>query len=119
MVTAERGTGRAPGGHAAAPRLLISTVCLSGTLEDKLSAAAEAGFDGVELLENDLVMAPWSPAQVRDEAARLGLAIDVYQPLHVEAVPADLFEFSRHVAERKFAVLEDLGAYMMLICSSR
>ncbi len=119
MVTAERGTGRAPGGHAAAPRLLISTVCLSGTLEDKLSAAAEAGFDGVELLENDLVMAPWSPAQVRDEAACLGLAIDVYQPLHVEAVPADLFEFSRRVAERKFAVLENLGADMMLICSSR
>ena len=40
------------------PRLAISTVCLSGTLEDKLRAAAAAGFTGVELLEYDLVMSP-------------------------------------------------------------
>ena len=34
------------------PRLGIATVCLSGTLEDKLAAAAAAGFDGVEIFEN-------------------------------------------------------------------
>ena len=33
----------------------LATVCLSGTLEDKLTAAAAAGFDGVEIFENDLV----------------------------------------------------------------
>src|SRR6187402_964545 len=58
---------------AGARNVIISTVCLSGTLEDKLRAAAAAGFAGVEMLEYDLVMAPWSPRRVADEAADLGL----------------------------------------------
>src|SRR4051794_38517007 len=58
----------------------IATVCLSGTLADKLEAAAHAGFDGVELFEADLVGSPLSPAEVRARAAELGLGIDLYQP---------------------------------------
>ena len=44
-------------------RRSIATVCLSGTLEDKLEAAARAGFDAVELFENDLINAPIAPAR--------------------------------------------------------
>ncbi|MFC3444480.1 hypothetical protein ACFOKF_25420 [Sphingobium rhizovicinum] len=33
----------------------IATVSLSGTLEEKLRAAAAGGFDGVEIFENDLI----------------------------------------------------------------
>ena len=33
----------------------IATVSLSGVLEDKLAAAAGAGFDAVELFDNDLI----------------------------------------------------------------
>ena len=87
------------------PRLAISTVCLSGTLEDKLRAAAAAGFTGVEMLEYDLVMSPWSPRRVADEAAGLGLSIEVYQPFHVETVPPDLFPATLRHAERKFDLL--------------
>ena len=87
------------------PSLAISTVCLSGTLEDKLRAAAAAGFTGVEMLEYDLVMSPWSPRRVADEAAGLGLSIEVYQPFHVETVPPDLFGASLRHAERKFDLL--------------
>ena len=36
-------------------RRSIATVCLSGTLDEKLAAAARAGFDGIELFEADLV----------------------------------------------------------------
>ena len=36
-------------------RTAIATVCISGTLEDKLVAAAAAGFDGVEIFEPDFV----------------------------------------------------------------
>ena len=36
-------------------RTSIATVCLSGTLVEKLHACAEAGFDGVEIFEPDLV----------------------------------------------------------------
>src|SRR5690242_17137287 len=66
----------------------IATVCLSGTLEDKLEAAAHAGFDGIELFENDLIGSPLSPMDVRARAAELGLSIDLYQPFRdFEAVP--------------------------------
>ncbi|WP_404434628.1 TIM barrel protein [Microbacterium lacus] len=104
---------------AGAPRLSISTVCLSGTLEDKLRAAAEAGFVGVELLEYDLVMSAWSPREIADVAADLGLSIDVYQPIHVETIPPALFEKSMRHAERKFALLAELGAAVLVCCSTK
>jgi sugar phosphate isomerase/epimerase/4-hydroxyphenylpyruvate dioxygenase-like putative hemolysin len=97
----------------------ISTVCLSGTLEDKLAAAAGAGFAGVEMLEYDLVMSPWSPGRLADEAAGLGLSVDVYQPFHVETVPRDLFGATLRHAERKFDLLTELGARVLVCCSSR
>ena len=97
----------------------ISTVCLSGTLEDKLRAAAAAGFDGVEILEYDLVMSPWSPARLAEEAAGLGLSMEVYQPFHVETVPPDLFGAALRHAERKFELMAELGASVLVCCSSR
>ena len=51
-------------------RRSIATVCLSGTLEEKLEAAAAAGFDGVELFEPDLIASPLRPAEVRERARR-------------------------------------------------
>ena len=54
-------------------RTSIATVSLSGTLVQKLRAAAAAGFDGVEIFEQDLVVAPESPERIRELAAGLGL----------------------------------------------
>src|SRR4051794_23060251 len=100
-------------------RRSIATVCLSGTLEDKLTAAAAAGFDAVELFEPDLVNAPQSPAEVRRRCADLGLEIALYQPLRdVEALPDEPFAASLRRAERKFAVMEQLGADTVLACSN-
>src|SRR3954447_5673977 len=100
-------------------RRSIATVCLSGTLEDKLTAAAAAGFDAVELFEPDLVNAPQSPAEVRRRCADLGLEIALYQPLRdVEALPDEHFAASLRRAERKFAVMEQLGADTVLACSN-
>ncbi|HEX6339847.1 sugar phosphate isomerase/epimerase and 4-hydroxyphenylpyruvate domain-containing protein [Umezawaea sp.] len=97
----------------------IATVCLSGTLEDKLAAAAAAGFDGVELFENDLLASPWSPERVRQECADLGLSIDLYQPFRdFEAVPPDVLALNLRRAELKFDVVERLGADTVLVCSS-
>ena len=56
-------------------RRSIATVCLSGTLEDKLAAAAAAGFDGVEIFENDLVASPLVAA-ARSAGARADLGLD-------------------------------------------
>ena len=58
---------------AAGPaRTALATVCISGTLEDKLAAAAAAGFDGVEIFEPDLVASPLAPAQLRVPVRRAG-----------------------------------------------
>ena len=54
-----------PPGHDHGIRRAIATVCLSGMLEDKLDAAAGAGFDGVEIFENDLIASPSTPAEMR------------------------------------------------------
>jgi sugar phosphate isomerase/epimerase/4-hydroxyphenylpyruvate dioxygenase-like putative hemolysin len=100
-------------------RLAIATVCLSGTLEDKLAAAAAARFNGIELFAGDLIASPWSPGRVRQECARRGLSIDLYQPFRdCEAVPPDIFAANLRRAERTFDVLELLGAGTMLVCSS-
>jgi 4-hydroxyphenylpyruvate dioxygenase len=61
-------------------RTSIATVCLSGTLDQKLVAAHDAGFDGVEIFEPDLVASPQSPEAIRARAERLGLSLDLYQP---------------------------------------
>jgi 4-hydroxyphenylpyruvate dioxygenase len=96
-------------------RRSIATVCLSGTLDEKLAAAARAGFDGIELFEADLVNSPLSPSEVRDLAADLGLTIDLYQPFRdFEAVP----EPDLRRAEAKFDVMEELGADLLLVCSN-
>ncbi|AXG81354.1 bifunctional sugar phosphate isomerase/epimerase/4-hydroxyphenylpyruvate dioxygenase family protein [Streptomyces paludis] len=100
-------------------RKSIATVSLSGSLSEKLTAAAAAGFDGVEIFENDLIASALSPEEVRTRAADLGLAIDLYQPFRdAEAVPEAVLVRNLRRAERKFAVMERLGADTLLVCSS-
>lgn len=100
-------------------RTSIATVCLSGTLEEKLHACAEAGFDGVEIFEQDLLVSPHSPEQIRDLAARLGITLDLYQPLRdLEGVGPEQFERNLRYAEGKFAFMKRLGIRMALLCSN-
>jgi 4-hydroxyphenylpyruvate dioxygenase len=97
----------------------IATVCLSGTLDEKLDAAARAGFDAIELFENDLINSPLTPADVRHRADELGLRVDLYQPFRdFEGVPRAIFERNLRRAEAKFDVMEQLGAPTMLVCSN-
>ena len=42
----------------------IATVSISGDLREKLSAIAAAGFDGVEIFENDFLAFDGTPAEV-------------------------------------------------------
>jgi 4-hydroxyphenylpyruvate dioxygenase len=100
-------------------RTAVATVCLSGTLEDKLAAAATAGFDGVEIFEPDFVASSWSAAEVRARCADLGLAIDLYQPFRdFDADDPDVLAANLRRAERKFDVMEQLGTDLVLVCSS-
>ncbi|MFE6485365.1 bifunctional sugar phosphate isomerase/epimerase/4-hydroxyphenylpyruvate dioxygenase family protein [Streptomyces sp. NPDC057757] len=100
-------------------RTSIATVSLSGSLTEKLTAAARAGFDGVEIFENDLLASPLGPEEVRARTADLGLTIDLYQPMRdIEAVPQEEFARGLRRARHKFEVMERLGADTVLVCSS-
>ncbi|MEV0347493.1 TIM barrel protein [Nonomuraea sp. NPDC050680] len=100
-------------------RKSIATVSVSGTLAEKLTAISAAGFDGVEIFENDLLVSPLSPEEVRGRAGDLGLGIDLYQPFRdFEAVPGDVLARNLRRAERKFELMERLGATLLLVCSS-
>lgn len=100
-------------------RTSIATVCLSGTLADKLHAAAEAGFDGVEVFEPDLVASPASPEEIAALARRLGLSLDLYQPFRdAEGVTEEEFERVLRRARAKFRLMQRLGTDTMLVCSN-
>ncbi|MEV7975487.1 TIM barrel protein [Streptomyces sp. NPDC086519] len=100
-------------------RTSIATVSLSGSLTEKLTAASRAGFEGVEIFENDLLASPLPPREIRARCADLGLSVDLYQPVRdIEAVPADEFARNLRRARHKFALMRELGADTVLVCSS-
>ena len=97
----------------------IATVSLSGTLTEKLEAAASIGFDGVEIFEADLLAFDGSPADVRQICESLGLAITIYQPFRdFEAMPPQFRARNLDRAERKFDVMQALGTDLVLVCSN-
>ncbi|MGP4007299.1 bifunctional sugar phosphate isomerase/epimerase/4-hydroxyphenylpyruvate dioxygenase family protein [Streptomyces sp. 4N124] len=100
-------------------RTSIATVSLSGSLTEKLTAASRAGFDGVEIFENDLLASPRTPEEIRSRCADLGLSIDLYQPMRdIEAVPDEQFARNLRRARHKFELMRRLGADTVLVCSS-
>lgn len=97
----------------------IATVSLRGTLEEKLQAAAGAGFDSVEIFENDLIGSALRPVQVRAMMADLGLYCSLYQPFRdFEGMPGALRDRAMDRAERKFDLMEQLGTDRILVCSN-
>ncbi len=100
-------------------RRSIATVSLSGTLPEKLEAIAVARFDGVEIFENDLVFCTLSPREIRAISDDLGLTIDLFQPFRdLEGVDDAQFRKNLDRAQRKFDVMGELNAPMMLVCSN-
>lgn len=97
----------------------IATVCLSGTLNEKLDAIATAQFKGIEIFENDLLSFNGTPAQVGRRIRELGLVPVTFQPFRdFEGMPGPMRAkvFSR--AERKFDLMADLGCDLLMICSN-
>jgi 4-hydroxyphenylpyruvate dioxygenase len=100
-------------------RRSIATVCLSGTLNEKLEAIAAARFNGVEVFESDLLFFTGAPREVRRYAADVGLTIDLFQPFRdFEGVSDEKLRRNLDRAERKFDLMEQLGAPLMLVCSN-
>src|SRR5262245_21923110 len=97
----------------------IATVCLSGSLGEKLTAIATAQFDAVEIFENDLLSYNGTPADVRRVARDLGLQVVTLQPFRdFEGLPDDKRARAFARAERKFDVMQKLGCDLLMICSN-
>ena len=97
----------------------IATVSISGVLAEKLPAIAAAGFDGIEIFDNDLVASPLSPAEVATRCADLGLRIDLFQPVRdLQGVPPERFDAVLHRLRVKLEVMAELGVSTLLACSN-
>src|SRR5438874_2299131 len=97
----------------------IATVSLSGALDEKLRAIAAAGFDAVEIFENDLLSFNGSPRDVGQMCRDLGLSICAFQPFRdFEGMPEPQRARNFARAERKFDLMQELQTELMLICSN-
>ena len=97
----------------------IATVSISGNLREKLEAIAAAGFDGIEIFEQDFIADAASPAEIGRMVRDHGLEITLFQPFRdVEGLPEPLRARAFDRAERKFDVMQELGTDLVLMCSS-
>jgi 4-hydroxyphenylpyruvate dioxygenase len=97
----------------------IATVCLSGTLAEKVEAIAAAQFKGVEIFENDLLSFNGTPAEARLLIEDLGLKTITFQPFRdFEGMPEPQRSKVFARAERKFDVMQDLGCDLLMVCSN-
>ena len=100
-------------------RTSIATVSISGMLDAKLAAIAEAGYDGAEIFENDLLSSHLSARKVGTLMRDLGLACTMFQPFRdLEGLPDPLRARMFDRLERKFDIMEELGTDLLLVCSS-
>ena len=97
----------------------IATVSISGEFSEKLEAIAAAGFDGVEIFENDFLAFDASPREVGRMVRDAGLEITLFQPFRdFEGLPEPQRSRAFDRAERKFDLMAELGTDLMLVCSS-
>jgi 4-hydroxyphenylpyruvate dioxygenase len=97
----------------------IATVSISGDLAEKLAAIAAAGFDGVEIFENDLLTFDATPREVGRMVRDAGLELALFQPFRdFEGMPEPHRSRAFDRAERKFDLMGELGADLILVCSN-
>jgi 4-hydroxyphenylpyruvate dioxygenase len=97
----------------------IATVCLSGGLSEKLDAIAAAGFNGVEIFENDLLSYNGSPSNVARVVTDLGLRVIAFQPFRdFEGMPECQRARTFDRAERKFDLMQEIGCNLLMVCSN-
>lgn len=97
----------------------IATVSISGELPEKLAAIAAAGFDGIEIFEQDFIAFDGSPRDVGNMVRDHGLEITLFQPFRDFEGLTDIERqraFDR--AEHKFDLMQELGTDLILVCSS-
>jgi 4-hydroxyphenylpyruvate dioxygenase len=97
----------------------IATVSLSGDLQEKIEAIARAGFEGVEIFENDFLAFDHSPREVGVMVRDAGMVVTLFQPFRdFEGLNEPFRSKAFDRAERKFDVMHELGSDLILVCSN-
>lgn len=97
----------------------IATVSIPGSFTDKLAAIAGAGFDGIEIFEQDFLASDFTPQEVGRMVRDHGLEITLFQPFRdFEGLPDPLRGRAFGRARRKFDLMAELGTDLVLFCSS-
>lgn len=97
----------------------IATVSISGSFDEKLEAIAAAGFDGIEIFEQDFISSDHSPRDVGRMVRDAGLEITLFQPFRdFEGLPEPYRSRAFARAARKFDLMNQLGTDLILVCSS-
>src|SRR5215472_9585276 len=97
----------------------IATVSIGGALDEKLRTIAAAGFDAVEIFENDLTCFDGSARDVARMCGDLGLRSCALQPFRdFEGLPEPQRKQAFRRAEKKFDLMAELGTDLLLVCSN-
>jgi 4-hydroxyphenylpyruvate dioxygenase len=97
----------------------IATVSIGGALDEKLRAIAAAGFEAVEIFENDFTCYDGSARDVASMCSDLGLKICALQPFRdFEGMPGALRAQAFRRIEKKFDLMQELGTDLLLVCSN-
>ena len=81
----------------------IATVSISGNLKEKLTAISEAGFNGIEIFENDFLTFDGSPREVAGMVKDFGLEIEVHDPV------------ARLSSDLNLKIVEDFSRYDVVV----
>lgn len=99
--------------------LFINTILLGGSSEQKLQAAAAAGFQQVELWQQDVESALGGAASLAHLCSRLTLALTDYQVLmDFDGAPDEQREKKRDQALAMLSTARQLGATTLLVPAS-
>ncbi|MBS0126727.1 bifunctional sugar phosphate isomerase/epimerase/4-hydroxyphenylpyruvate dioxygenase family protein [Thetidibacter halocola] len=97
----------------------IATVSIPGTLRERLAAIAKAGFDGIEIFEQDFIADEGSASDIGAMIRDHGLEISLFQPFRdFEGLTGELRRRAFDRARHKFDLMAELGTNRILVCSS-
>ncbi len=97
----------------------IATVSISGNLREKLEAIAKAGFDGIEIFEQDFIADTGTPGEIGRMIRDHGLEITLFQPFRdFEGLNGAARQKAFDRAKLKFDTMAELGTDLVLVCSS-
>lgn len=97
----------------------IASVSISGRLDAKLRAIADAGFDGVELVENDLLAFDGTARDVGRMIRELGLKCSAFQRVDdFEGMSGAARAHNFKRIERKLDTMEQVGADLLIVGSN-